>query len=264
MGVDLKQDFISRMVEVESISLVQAETNKWVRNIGRATLESWIAEYIVADIRQARRIKTLGQERSASNSTESTIITPVVGNDNLVLSELDLAKRRDEFEKNDPEFFEAIYTTFDAYTRKSKRRTNAAYDSRIAQYESLMSADPVRAQHERQRDIQRVAEGYERINKIRSRMWDDLARTIEKFKDSVIVEWTTELLNSPISLPDGTETTWGEATIDQHLARQEMFQKNALANVEGAARHAYAAKQLAEANVPTLNTLVKDDNEARA
>jgi hypothetical protein len=75
---------------------------------------------------------------------------------------------------------------------------------------------------------------------------------IAQFKKAVQVEWTMELLNSGFVLPDGTTTTWGQATIDQHIAREEMFTTNALANMEGAARHRQAIERIQASGVTCL------------
>lgn len=69
------------------------------------------------------------------------------------------------------------------------------------------------------------------------------------------VEWTTELLGAAFRLADGTITTWGEATEEQHLERVKMFERQAVTGVMGASRHlqaveeirAHGARNLAEA-----------------
>lgn len=71
------------------------------------------------------------------------------------------------------------------------------------------------------------------------------------------VEWTAELLGSTIAMPDGTLTTWGAATLDQHQERVAMFEANAVANAEGAARHLRAVADLNEAGVGSLNELAQ-------
>jgi hypothetical protein len=76
------------------------------------------------------------------------------------------------------------------------------------------------------------------------------------------MEWTEELLSSAFALPDGTLTTWGAATVADHEARRDMFTANAQANVEGAARHDAAIRELQDAGVSTLNELVTADRSA--
>lgn len=80
---------------------------------------------------------------------------------------------------------------------------------------------------------------------------------VSRHRDSMVIEWSAELLARQISLPDGTQTTWGAATREQHIARAEMFEKFATANIEGAARHRRAAEDLKVAGVPTLNALTE-------
>lgn len=83
-----------------------------------------------------------------------------------------------------------------------------------------------------------------------------MARIIDDFKREVFVEWTAELLASDFAMPDGTRVTWGEATIEQHEERAAMFQRNAVANAEGAARHVQAVEQLKDSGALTLSDLV--------
>jgi hypothetical protein len=76
--------------------------------------------------------------------------------------------------------------------------------------------------------------------------------TLEEYKKTVIMEWTTELLNSEFALGDGTTTTWGDATREQHEARMELHGRNALAGMEGYARHAAAVEELERTGAESL------------
>ncbi len=78
---------------------------------------------------------------------------------------------------------------------------------------------------------------------------------IDGYTQRLRVEWTTELLASELALGDGTRTTWGEATVDQLSARAEMFARNAMAGIEGAALCRRALKDLAESGAACLNDL---------
>ena len=68
-----------------------------------------------------------------------------------------------------------------------------------------------------------------------------------------------ELIHATVQLEqplgDGTRTTWGEATVDQLSARAEMFARNAMAGIEGAALCRRALKDLAESGAACLNDL---------
>lgn len=66
----------------------------------------------------------------------------------------------------------------------------------------------------------------------------------EDYARHLRMEWTAELLATGFPLPDGTRTTWGQATIEQHQARVAMFEGQALNAVEGAARHRKAIHAL--------------------
>lgn len=86
--------------------------------------------------------------------------------------------------------------------------------------------------------------------------WSRMAKLVAGFADKLRMEWTAELLSSPIAMPDGTRTTWGAATVEQHRARAAMFEANATANAQGAARHLLAVHELEAAGVDCLNDLV--------
>lgn len=83
-----------------------------------------------------------------------------------------------------------------------------------------------------------------------------LEKAITDYAVEMHMQWTTDLLSSPFALSDGTLITWGEATVEHHRERVEMFQRNAVANMEGAARHEAALRDLTSAGATTLNDLV--------
>lgn len=57
-------------------------------------------------------------------------------------------------------------------------------------------------------------------------------------------------------MPDGTVVLWGDATIEQHQQRRDLFLRNALANTDGAARHEQAIRTLTETGAATLREAV--------
>lgn len=83
-----------------------------------------------------------------------------------------------------------------------------------------------------------------------------IKRALDRYTEEMRIQWTAELLDTSFALRDGTETTWGDATIEQHEARRQMFLDNAHANMEGAARHEIAVRELREAGVTTLREMV--------
>jgi hypothetical protein len=91
---------------------------------------------------------------------------------------------------------------------------------------------------------------------------DGINRAIEQYATELKMQWTAELLDSTFALGDGTQVRWGEATIEQHQARRDLFVGNAQANMEGAARHEMAIDQLTKARVATLRELVGEQTAA--
>lgn len=87
--------------------------------------------------------------------------------------------------------------------------------------------------------------------------YEGLACLLDEWKDHLRIEWTAELLESEISMPDGRRTTWGAASLDDHRKRKAMFESNAVANLEGAARHAKAIEDLESTGASCLNDVVR-------
>lgn len=90
---------------------------------------------------------------------------------------------------------------------------------------------------------------------MRSRHWASMQRALEEYTDQVKIQWTEELLATKFRLRDGSEVTWGDATIEQHEHRRQIFLNNAHSNLEGAARHEHAIRDLKATGVATLAEL---------
>lgn len=84
-----------------------------------------------------------------------------------------------------------------------------------------------------------------------------MQRALERYVEDLKMQWTAELLDSTFALRDGTVVTWGEATVEQHEDRRQMFLDNAHANMEGAARHEVAVRELRESGAATLREMVQ-------
>ncbi|MFC5930912.1 hypothetical protein D6T64_12020 [Cryobacterium melibiosiphilum] len=84
-----------------------------------------------------------------------------------------------------------------------------------------------------------------------------LTAIIGTFMREVRTQWTAELLESKFALGDGTETRWGEATREDHAYRIGMHKRNAVAGIEGAARHQQAIEAIDAAGCRTLNESLK-------
>jgi hypothetical protein len=95
------------------------------------------------------------------------------------------------------------------------------------------------------------------LARLRSERMTRLARTIEDWTKDLRQQWTRELLDTKIALPDGTYITWGEFTLAQHRTRLAMFQGQAETALDGAARHQAAIDALTLAGADTLNELVE-------
>jgi hypothetical protein len=93
------------------------------------------------------------------------------------------------------------------------------------------------------------------------------ARIIELVKhvaDETRLTTTRELLATVFAIGDGTETTWGAATIEQHRQRIAMLTANAAGVVETAARHEAAVRMIEQAGVTCLADLADASEEGAA
>ena len=124
-----------------------------------------------------------------------------------------------------------------------KRRTKAWYE--WLETPDGAQAKAIEAEWERRED--------ERV----SRLFADLNDSIEKYGADLRMEWTAELLSSEFALADGSKITWGEATREQHEWRADMHTRNAVAGIEGAARHRAAIDELERTGAETLNAAVR-------
>jgi hypothetical protein len=83
-----------------------------------------------------------------------------------------------------------------------------------------------------------------------------LSRALDRYTEEMRIQWTAELLDSTFTLTDGSSVRWGEATVEQHAERRQMFLNNAHANMEGAARHETAIRELTESGADSLREMV--------
>lgn len=92
--------------------------------------------------------------------------------------------------------------------------------------------------------------------KAEASLLEGLGILVDTFKETLHIEWTQELLDSEFALVDGTTVKWGEATAEQHESRAKMFEGQAKAGIEGAARHRKALETIKLAEVNTLQEAV--------
>lgn len=86
---------------------------------------------------------------------------------------------------------------------------------------------------------------------LRSRVGEIVAQTASALHS----EWEPSFLRQIIRMPDGREVTWGAATVADHETRLQMFTVNAVANLEGAARHERAIRDIRTAGIRCLSDL---------
>lgn len=85
-----------------------------------------------------------------------------------------------------------------------------------------------------------------------------VSTAVDEYADALRIEWTNELLATEIALPDGTRTTWGAATVEQHTERAQMFERMAQGNLEGAARHRKAIDELRSSGASSLSAMTQE------
>lgn len=89
----------------------------------------------------------------------------------------------------------------------------------------------------------------------RAGLFASISSAVDEFKSRLRLTWTKELLATSFSLPDGQEVTWGEASVEQHQQRVEMFAAQAALNIEGAARHRKAIEAISLLAAKCLNEI---------
>lgn len=84
----------------------------------------------------------------------------------------------------------------------------------------------------------------------------DFKRSMDKafaqLKEAWKLEWTEEILNTEIPLPDGTVVKFRDATAAQHHHRAQTHRRNTMLNMEAAVRHEKAIEAIAAAGARTL------------
>lgn len=133
---------------------------------------------------------------------------------------------------------------------RRRQRTAALTVEREAEQPRIMHESP------RQGRPRKPPGAAERAALNDSGMLGKLTGILEDYKRELKIQWTDELLASEFSLTDGTRVTWGDATVEQHAERAEMFRRNMVTNAEGAARHLKALDELRASGAPTLKHLV--------
>lgn len=83
-----------------------------------------------------------------------------------------------------------------------------------------------------------------------------VTESVRSYMLDLSMAWTPALLAERIAMPDGEQTTWGAATVAQHRRRAEMFEAQAEAGIDGAARHRLAMAELEATGSDNLNALV--------
>lgn len=85
----------------------------------------------------------------------------------------------------------------------------------------------------------------------------ELKALIGRYAENLRMEWTQELLDTSFALGDGRHVTWGDATREDHLERIALFERNAVANLEGAARHKAAIRDLDATGAVSLRSMTQ-------
>jgi hypothetical protein len=85
-----------------------------------------------------------------------------------------------------------------------------------------------------------------------------LEESIAEWENEIRLKVTAELLATPFRPGDGTEVTWGSATIQQHQMYCNRLRRQGMGTLETAARHAAAIREIEKSGVSCLNELPLD------
>lgn len=87
--------------------------------------------------------------------------------------------------------------------------------------------------------------------------WGAFVRSVNQMvsdiRTTARLELTAELLGSQFALGDGSQVSWGDATIDQHRQRIEFLMKHVDGNLQTIRLHEVAASMLRESHASCLN-----------
>jgi len=87
--------------------------------------------------------------------------------------------------------------------------------------------------------------------------WQAVDALLDEYRRAVIVEWTSELLSAEFATGDGRRVTWGEATIEQHVARIRLLTQNVRGNLDAIARHEAAIATITNSDADNLDEAVR-------
>jgi len=172
---------------------------------------------------------------------------------------------RSELRQMDPEDVVALATAYLLAQLKQRKRAQV----REVEHEAQASREPrwgTRA-WDRWAELPENAEAAEKTRewhyqadaidlRLARELRADIGRALDEFTNTMKMVWTRELLDSEFAVGDGTVTTWGDATLEQHEARMAMHRQNALGAAEGYARHAAAVDEIKRAGTSTLREAV--------
>lgn len=150
----------------------------------------------------------------------------------------------------------AVRWVMHCISKRTRTETRTVERTAIAPADAPIKWESITARKQKAAFEKKCAEQEASYLKQQDDAWNAIQSAFDELKDRWRVDWTAELLDAQFNMPDGTTVTWGTATLEQHEARVEMFRVNAVANLEGAARHQQAIEDIKRAGVSTLHHLV--------
>jgi hypothetical protein len=112
-----------------------------------------------------------------------------------------------------------------------------------------VDAEHRRLERNASRDVERAAKVRQEANaQLRERVRDIVA----EMSSELHAEWTKTLLASSFAVGDGTRVTWSAATVEQHTERAQMLEGMASGDLQTAAIHRQAVRDIEAAKVKTL------------
>lgn len=220
---------------------------QWLAGKDRDELIEMLANEWVKDLPKLTRVRTRGAEKRAYDTPERTIVNSKT---NLVMSDEDAYNEYEKIKEKEPEWVRLQTYFYPARIRQSHRKIVREI---VHDYNNPNA--PIECRVKSMRET--LEESEKRQQEIQDRLMSSIQKTVSDFTTAIKLEWTKELLSSTFALPDGTQVTWGSATVEQHEARIAMFEKQAGAAIENAARHRKAIQDIQNMKCNTLEELVR-------
>jgi hypothetical protein len=153
----------------------------------------------------------------------------------------------------------AVHSEIRVVTAEAERRAQEAHwctPEGTQELADKQERDLIKRELKEDRDQRFDDESRQRMKELNDRHFAQMRAITDEFERELRIKWTSELLDSPFALGDGTSVKWGDATVAQHEARADALIKHAAGTAESAARHRKAITDLTQSGARNLRQMM--------